>query len=327
MTLRRSVVVERFGDPAVLGPRTDPVPRPGPGQVLVRVLVSGVARSDALMRSGRYPRGPRPPFVPGWDVAGHVVDVGAGVSPVWVGRRVVALVLTGGYTSHAVVPESRLVAVPDAADLRAAACLPLNYVTAYQMLHRVAGVGPGDRVLVRGASGGVGTALLDLAALAGAVTFGSASARGRETVRSFGATFLDDASADLREIGADVVLDSVGGDGLTRSMRALADDGVLVSFGFTAGTGRGALLRQAARVTRWSARPDGRRARTYRLSAVARRAPDRVRDDLATLLDHLASGDVRPLVAGALPLDRAADAHRMLEDRAVRGKLLLTAGE
>ncbi|MBE1877666.1 zinc-binding dehydrogenase [Myceligenerans pegani] len=322
--VRRSVVVERFGDPSVLRPRTDPLPLPGPGQALVRVLASGVARADALMRSGRYPRGPRPPFVPGWDVAGHVEDVGGGVPAEWLGRRVVALVPAGGYTSHAVVPAERLVPVPDGTDLHAAACLPLNYVTAYQLLHRVADVGPGDRVLVRGASGGVGTALLDLAARAGAVVFGSASARGRDVVRSFGAEFVDDASADLRGIAPDVVLDSIGGDGLTRSLRALSDGGVLVSFGFLAGLDRPALLRQAARVLGWSALPNGRRVRTYRLSAAVRRAPGQVRDDLATLVGHLAAGELRTLVAGALPLDRAADAHRALEDRAVRGKLLLT---
>ncbi|GAB3168732.1 medium chain dehydrogenase/reductase family protein [Myceligenerans halotolerans] len=324
MTVRRSVVVEHFGDPSVLRLRAGPAPRPRPGQARVRVQASGVARADALMRSGRYPRGPRPPFVPGWDVAGRVEEVGAGVPPEWVGRRVVALVLAGGYTSHAVVPVSRLVPVPDGVDLHAAACLPLNYVTAYQLLHRVAGVGPGDRVLVRGASGGVGTALLDVAARAGAVTFGSASASGRDVVRSFGAEYVEDTPAGLREITPDVVLDSIGGDGLTRSMRALSDGGLLVSFGFSAGSGRRDLLRHAARIIGWSALPDGRRVRTYRLSAAARRAPDQVRDDLATLLRHLATGDLRPLAAGTFSLDRAADAHRALEDRTVRGKLLLT---
>lgn len=334
MTGRRRILVDRVGGPEVLRVGIDDVPEPGPGQALVRVLAAGVARADLLMRAGRYPgRAPRPPFVPGWDVTGVVEALGPGAPGGWLGRRVTALVLTGGNASHACVAVDDLIPLPDGIDMELAACLPLNYVTAYEMLRQAAGVREGERVLVYGAAGGVGTALLDVARNFGARPYGVASSRDRHVVESFGARFLDrDAGTSVAAPtvhavihgGADVVLDPLGGASLRRSWHALRPGGRLVSYGFLAAEGSGGahMVASLLRLRMWSLLPNGRRATFYRLSVATRRHPARVRAALTTLVSELDAGRLRPLIAAHVPLDRPARAHQ-LADGHVRGKVLL----
>jgi NADPH:quinone reductase len=324
---RRSVVVRRFGDPDVLRVEVGAVPEPGPGELRVRVSAAGVASADAQMRAGRYPGGnPRPPFVPGWDIAGVVDAVGPGTARHWLGRPVVALVLRGGHTSHLCVPSAAAVPLPDTVDTLEAACLPLNYLTAHDLVHRVARVRAGERVLVRGAAGGVGTALLDVAGRAGARTVGAASGDDRAVVTAYGADFVDRAD-DISgfDVGFDVVFDPVGTGG---HVAALRPGGRLVIYGFLAAIQdrhpRGSALRTMTRLRLRSLLPDGRRTMFYRLSVAARRDPGRLQRTLATLVDELAAGRLRPLRGARLPFDEAAEAHRLVAGRA-RGKVLLLA--
>ena len=317
---RRSVVVLRFGDPDVLCVEVGALPEPGPGEVRVRVLAAGVAAADAQMRAGRYPGGnPRPPFVPGWDVAGVVDAVGPGTDRRWLGRPVVALVLRGGHTSHLCVSSAVAVPLPDAVDVLEAACLPLNYLTAHELVHRVAGVRAGERVLVRGAAGGVGTALLDVAGRAGAHTAGAASGDDQAIVTGYGADFVDRAE-DVA--GFDVVFDPVG----TGAHAALRPGGRLVTYGFLAALRdrhpRRSALRDMARLRLRSLRPGGPRTMFYRLSVAARRDPGRLQRNLTTLVGELAAGQLRPLRGPRLPFDEAAEAHRLVVGR-TRGKILL----
>ncbi|MFF4879591.1 zinc-binding dehydrogenase [Micromonospora sp. NPDC000668] len=319
-TARRRVVVEHVGGPEVLRVVTDAAPEPGPGQVRLRVLAAGLARADLLMRAGCYPGpAPRPPFVAGWDATGVVDACGPGAEPSWAGRRALALTLTGGHASHVVVPESGLVAVPDGVDTAAAACLPLNYLTAYEMLHHAARVRPGERVLVHGAAGAVGTALLDVGRLLGAETYGVARPADRRLVQSFGASHVD--RSGWERMRADVVLDPVGGAHVRRSFRALRPGGRLVAYGFLADGA--SPLGGLARLRMWDALPNGRRAAFYRLSVAARRNPRRLNTATAALVAALAAGRLRPVVAACVPLDAAAEAHRLLAAGTLRGKVLL----
>src|SRR5215831_415463 len=164
----------------------DDLPNPRPGEVRVQVLAAGVSFADVSMREGVHPEARRPPFTPGWDVVGIVEALGEGVDAVQAGATVAAMPIVGGYAEYICLPVAELVSVPPQLDPAEAVCLILNYVTAYQMLHRSAQAKPGETALIHSAAGGVGTALLQLAKLHGLRMFGTASAGKLGIVESFG---------------------------------------------------------------------------------------------------------------------------------------------
>jgi NADPH:quinone reductase-like Zn-dependent oxidoreductase len=212
------VIIDHYGGPDALRVVEEELPEPKHGEVRVRVLAAGVSLPDVMMREGVHPETPRVPFTPGWDLVGVVDSLGAGVSGIERDQLVAALPITGAYAAYVCLPERELVPVPSGLDPAEAVSLILNYVTAYQMLHRSAKVSPGQRVLVHGASGGVGTALLQLGFLAGLKMYGTCSSRGAATVSTLGGIPIDYQHQDFVEevrrltgVGVDVVFDSIGG--------------------------------------------------------------------------------------------------------------------
>ena len=163
----KQVLLTGVGGPEVLEVVERDAPEPGPGEVRVKVLAAGVAFADVLMRHGKYPGVPSPPFTPGYDLVGEVEKLGTGVEGVALGQRVAALTQIGAYAQRVVVGVGEMVPVPVGVDPVEAVSLVLNYVTAYQMLRRVAGARGGERILIHGAAGGVGTALLQLGQVEG----------------------------------------------------------------------------------------------------------------------------------------------------------------
>lgn len=328
----RAIVLRGTGGPEVLELASLPVPQPAPHEVLVRVLAAGVAFAQILMRRGVYAYAPPFPFTPGAEVAGEIVAVGSGVTEWRAGDRVAAFTGVGGYAEMALVGADALVRVPDGVDVAEAAALPMNYVTAHQLLHRVAAVRRGETVLVHGASGGVGTALLELARLAGVRVVGTASARKLALVRALGAIALDHSGGNVANRARivaggpmDVVLDPLGGDHVPESARALRRGGRLVVYGYAAPGAETAEAQATlrARIAEWNADPGGIRASTYSLGALHRDSPGVIRDDLAGLMQLLADGRIHPIVAERVPLADAARAHELLESGAVAGKLVL----
>ena len=234
----KRVVVDHYGGPEVLKVVEDDDPRPGPGEVRVRVLAAGVSFTDAQLRAGTYLGGPKPPFTPGYELVGVVEELGPGCSRLREGDRVGALTVWGADAERVCVPETYAVEVPEDLDPAEVVSLVFPYMTAYQLLHRVARVKSGETVLVHGAAGRVGTAVLELGALAGLRLYGTASARDRAAVERLGAVAIDyrneDFLARVRELtgdGVDVVLDGIGGAVSLRSFRALRPGGRLVVFG------------------------------------------------------------------------------------------------
>jgi NADPH2:quinone reductase len=216
----------------------DDLPKPGPGEVRLRMLAAGVSLPDVMMREGIHPEARQPPFTPGWDVVGTVDALGEGVRDVPVGVTVAALPIVGGYAEYLCLPAAELVPVPPQLEPAEAVCLILNYVTAYQMLHRSARAKPGETALVHGAAGGVGTALLQLARVYGVRTYGTASTGKLKTVEDLGGHPIDYTRSDFLQVvrglpggGVDVVFDGVGGWHLLRSWRALTRGGRLVAYG------------------------------------------------------------------------------------------------
>src|SRR6266542_2057465 len=248
----KRVIVGHYGGPEVLQVVEEDDPRAGPGEVRVRVLAAGVSFSDALLRADTYLGGPKPPFTPGYELVGVVEELGPGCSRLREGDRVAALTVWGADAERVCVPEKYAVEVPEDLDPAEVVSLVLPYTTAYQLLHRVARVKSEETVLVQGAAGRVGTAVLELGALAGLRLYGTASARDRAAVEQLGAVAIDyqneDFVARVRGLpgrGVDVVLDGLGGAMSIRSFRALRPGGRLVVFGYSSALTQGRRSRRA----------------------------------------------------------------------------------
>lgn len=332
-----AVRVEQYGTPDVLIARPTIIPRPEAGQVLIGVEAAGVAYADVLMRRGLYPETPPLAFTPGYDVVGRILAVGAEVHDLEVGTRVAALTVTGGYSTHALASAGFVVPVPEHLPAAQVSALVLNYVTAQQMLHRIACVSAGDSVLVHGAAGGVGTALLELARESGIMVIGSASGQRTAAAAARGAVALDrqrvDIIAETRHLvprGVTATFDAVGGAHLLQSRRATARGGTVVSYGisFAAEEGLGrvqALVRHAAVLASTRMWP-GPAVRLYVIAGrrgYATRHPTEFHEDLSGLIRLLDAGVIAPDVS-VMPLADAARAHHALEAGEVTGKLVLT---
>lgn len=317
---------------------------PRAGQSMVRVEASGISFAEQGMRRGLYPGQPKFPFVPGYDLVGTVVGVGAGVDETMVGRRVAAITETGGWASHALVDAADLVPVPESLDPADVETVVVNGLTAWQMLHRTARVRPGQTILVHGANGGVGTILLQLARHHGARVIGTASPRHHDRLRAFGVEPVDyhdpgQMVTRIRELapgGVDVAFDNVGGESLERSWGLLAPNGSLVSYGIASAVGgnRSMVLLfvlTLARLGLWNALPNGHGAAFYDLwdrNLLGRtRNPEefraRMREDLSAVFGLLSDGVLSPQVAGRFALAEATEAMKLAESRTVLGKVIL----
>lgn len=329
----RRVVITRKGGPEALQVIEEDLPQPKPGEVRVKTLTAGVAFADILIREGLFPGLPRRPFTPGFDLVGVVEAVGEGVVSAAPGQRVAALTRFGGYAEYQCVPAAELVPVPEGIDPAEAVCLVLNYVTAYQLLHRAARVQAGEQVLVHGAGGGVGTALLQLGKLANLRMYGTASTGKQDLVASLGATPIDYKKEDFVERvrrltgeGVDVALDPIGGVHWWQSYRALRKGGRLVPYGVSSlyyeGMLKGVLGIPLLVLLKFV--PDGKHILwMYGVTAKPHSSPASCREDLATLLDLLAQGKIRPIIGARIPLVEAARAHELLGKSAVSGKIVL----
>jgi len=334
------IEIARFGGPEVLQLVTeDTLPVPGPGEVRVKVLAAGTGFTDTFIRMGRYPdfKGPLP-FTPGYDLVGVVDALGEGVTGPAVGTMVADMSVVGGYTQYALRPASSLVPVPEGIDPAEAVCLPLAYMTAYQMLSRAAAIEAGATILVIGASGSVGTALLDLARAMGLSAIGTCSAANMGVVESYGAQAIDYRAGDFTAAvlqatggrGVDAAFDAIGGAHFKRSFAALAKGGVLVGYGSqTMATGGESLIAAGLGLLRlklWSALSPlfgGRRAVWYSITDRRKAHPAQFADDMAKLLNCLKEGRIKPVVADRLPLVAAADVHRRIDKGGLGGKVVL----
>lgn len=336
----RQVVIPRYGGPDVLTVREVPDPAPGDGQVRIGVRATGVNFADLLARLGLYPDAPKPPAVVGYEVAGVVDAVGAGVSSVRPGDRVFALTRFGGYSDRVIVPSPLVFPTPASLSDTEAAAVPVNYLTALVALYKMANVTAGETVLIHGAGGGVGIAATQLARLRRATIIGTASAGKHDALRAFGVDHAIDyrtshVAEEVRRIthgrGADVVLDPIGGRSFETSYRLLAPLGRLIVYGVSSMvTGE---RRRWLRVLRTimqmpSFKPlalmsDNRGVFGLNLGHLWSEEAQ-LRSSAAFLGEELAAGRLRPVIATTFPLERAADAHRYLQSRGNIGKVVLT---
>jgi NADPH2:quinone reductase len=342
----KRIIVTHYGGPDALEVLEEECPEPKGAEARVRVRAAGVSLPDVMAREGIHPETPPVPFTPGWDLVGVVDRLGEGVSGIEPGQRVAAMPISGAYAEYVCLPQQELVPVPSGVDDGEAVSLVLNYITAYQMLHRTAHVGPGHRVLIHGAAGGVGTALLQLGRLAGLEMYGTCSARGASAVSDLGGIPIDYRHQDfVKEIhrfagdGVDVVFDPIGGAHLWQSRKALRPGGRVVGYGLsTSLRGEGLTSSRPGRRQRFRGTatfavyiagswllPGRKRVTPYSIQSLKRLRPAWFRQDLIALLDLLQQQKIKPLIAQRFPLAEARQAQELLAKGGVIGKIVLVS--
>jgi NADPH:quinone reductase-like Zn-dependent oxidoreductase len=339
----KHIMISQFGGPENLLLIEDELPEPRANEVRVKVLAAGVSFADILMRQGVHPESwnlGRTPFTPGWDVVGVVDKLGDKVSTWQTGQTVAALPIVGGYSEYICLPTTELVPVPSGLDYAEAVSLVLNYITAYQMLHRCAHIKPGESMLINGgAAGGVGTALLQLGKLANLKKmYGTASSEKHNIVSDLGGIPIDYKSVDLvqeikrvtsqdddnkRESGVDAVFDGIGGKSFHSSYEILRGGGRLVAYGGTPTADLGAWLMMFT----MNVVSDERKFILYSIQTLKRLKPDWFHEDLTLLFDMLKQRKISPIIAAKMPLNQAAQAHELLAGGSVKGKIVLICND
>ncbi len=333
------IVVTAKGGPEVLQlVSEDSLPEPGNGEVRVKVLAAGTGFTDTIIRRGNYPDvKDKHPFTPGYDFVGEVDKLGADVTGLKVGQRVADMPVIGGYSQYCVRPASSLIPVPQGVIPVEAVCLPLSYMTAYQMLTRFRQFKAGDCILIQGASGAVGTALLDLGRAMGLWMLGTCSLGKFDLVKGYGATPIDyrvgGLVAKVRELtgaGVDGVFDAIGGHHQwAEAMACLRSGGLLVAYGAQhIARGEDSLMSVLGGFAKlflwWNWAPrDGRRAVFYNISTRRRKIPEEYCEDMAQLLGMLERGEIHPLVAECRPLAEARAVHEAIDAGRISGKVVL----
>jgi NADPH2:quinone reductase len=338
------IIVTHYGGPEAIQVVEEDCPEPKDGEVRVRVLAAGVAMPDIMAREGVHPETPPVPYTPGWDLVGEVDRLGNGVSGIEPRQIVAAMPIHGAYAQFVCLPQGELVPVPSGLEPAEAVSLILNYITAYQMLHHSAKVKPSQRVLFHGASGGVGTALLQLGRLSQLEMYGTCSARGAQAVSDLGAVPIDyqhqDVVKEIRRLtheGVDAVFDPIGGAHLWHSRQALRPGGRVVGYGNTTslrgeGLGAGRTGRRnrlhgvpiyALYIAGGWLLPGRKRIVPYSIQTIKRLKPALFRQDLIALLDLLQQKKIKPLIAQRFRLSEARRAQELLGKGGVIGKIVL----
>ena len=323
----RSVTATGFGSTEVLQIVEHARRPPAPDEARIKVEAVPVVQDDIAVRQGKRPFLPKTPFVPGYSVLGVVDAVGSAVSSVTPGDRVAALTNFGSYAEYVYWPAVKLVHVPAALDAGEAVVLILNYVVAYQILHRLAGVQAGDTALIIGASGGVGTSFLQLGRLAGLRMYGLASAAKHSALCENGATPIDYRTQDFVDVirqteaeGLDFVFNGMAEQYIDRGLAVLRPGGMLVHYGGP--ESRAGFLLLLVKLGYYTLLPNRKRIRGYGTHRVN---IDLLKEDWTTLFGLLAEGKIRPIIAATFPLLEAAEANRLLESGSVVGNIVLHA--
>ena len=324
----KSIQVTRRGGPEALQVIENELRAPAAGEARIKVEVTHVCQDDVAARVGNRPFLPKLPFTPGYAIIGRVDQIGEGVTQVKVGERVAALIQLGGYAEYVYWKADNLAPVPESLDAAEASPLILNYLVAYQILNRVARVQAGDKVLMVGASGGCGTAFLQLGKLAGLKMYGLASARKHAILESYGAVPIDyqrqDFVTELHKAepeGLDFVFNGMGEEYFERGLAVLRKGGVLVHYGGPQSM-RGFFLLML-KLIGYNLLPNGKTIKGY---GTHREGVSGFKEDWSHLFRLLEERKIEPLIAGKFPLLEAARANEMLESGQVSGSLVLLAG-
>jgi NADPH:quinone reductase-like Zn-dependent oxidoreductase len=341
----RALVVRRYGPPEVLEMQQAPDPQPRPGEVLIRVKAIGVNFADLLQRMGLYPDSPKPPFIPGLEIAGVVekaVEGGAQEQSETFrpGDAVVALTDFRAYAEWVAVSSSYVYRLPAGMGFNDGAAIPANYLTAYEAIITMGNMQPGQRILIHSAAGGVGTAAVQLARARGLFVFGTAGPAKQEYLRKIGVQHaIDYEKSDFVEVigkyapgGVEMVMDPVGGKYWEKSYECLAPTGRLVAYGFSTAASsdgkvdriRGAkALMQTPKFNPLDLMKKGAAVIGVNLGQ-SRSRGDHLHGELNEIFRLYAAGKIKPMISKTFPLEQAAAAHQYVQERKNLGKVVLT---
>jgi NADPH2:quinone reductase len=325
-TEMRAVEIKQPGGPEVLVPTRRPVPQPAEGEVLIRVAAAGVNRPDVFQRQGSYAPPPGTTDLPGLEVAGEIVAVGAETSRWKVGDTVAALVAGGGYAEFCTAPAPQCLPIPGKLGMIEAAALPETFLTVWTNVFVRGRLQAGETLLVHGGSSGIGTTAIQLASRSGSRVFATAgSAEKCSKCRELGASVaIDYKTEDFVKVieretggkGVDVILDMVGGDYINRNLQCLAVEGRMVHISFLKGAkaeiNLASLMIKRQTITGSTLRPQS----VAQKGAIAKAVEEKV-------WPLVAAGEVRPQIHATFPLEQAAEAHRLMESSAHVGKIVL----
>jgi len=323
-----AIEISTPGGPEVLVPVTRPMPQPGPGEVIIKVVAAGVNRPDVFQRQGNYAPPPGASDLPGLEIAGTVVAVGFGAHHIDVGDQVCALVAGGGYAEYCAAPAVQCLPIPAGLSFEEAAAIPETFFTVWTNLIDRAHFAPGKSVLIHGGTSGIGTTAIQLIKALGGRAFATAggSEKARACERLGAERGIDYKTEDFVKLtkdltdgkGVDIVIDMVGGDYVQRNIQAAAIDGVIVNIAFLHGSrveiDLSQVMRKRLTLTGSTLRPRS----VEEKGAIAR-------DLLARVWPLLHSGAVKPVLFKTFPLAEAADAHRLMESSTHIGKIVLVA--
>lgn len=327
-----AVFVTARGGPENLQIVENELQPPANDEVRLKILAASVTLPDVQARYGHSPFAPQTPFVPGYAVVGRIDAIGEAVeAPLAVGAEMAALTVYGGYAEYIDLDPGQLIPVPAGLDPAEAAVLVLNYLVAYQSMHRTAKVQPGEKALIIGASGGIGTAFLQLGQLAGLQMYGLASQRKHHILTAYGATAIDYHTQDFVQViqqtepeGLEVVFDGMGGDYYRRSFSLLKRGGRLVGYGNPLSFAN--MLKLLGQMVWFNLLPNGRSARYYGTgSSRFNRQP--FLEDWAALFRLLREGKIKPVIHQKFPVLQARQANEVLESGEVVGNVVLVAPE
>jgi NADPH:quinone reductase-like Zn-dependent oxidoreductase len=337
----RAIWIRKHGGPKMLEVRETPDPEPSQGEVRIKVHAAGLNFAEVMARKGLYPDAPKPPCIVGYEGAGVIDALGAGVTGLQKGTRVLFLCRFGGHASMVCTSTSQVFPIPDSMSFEQAAAIPVTYLTAYHMLFHVARIRPNEHVLVHMAAGGVGTAALQLCrTVEGVVTYGTASAKKHDYVREHGCNYpidyrTQDYVAEIKRLtngkGVNLVLDALGGGDWEKGYEILAPAGLLIAFGLAnANTSSGSrslfhVVGQLLSVPKFSPMKlmDHNRAVAGVNMGHLFGEVEMLRHEMEQIVELYRRGQIRPHVGGTFPFSKAADAHAELEQGRNVGKVLL----
>ncbi len=322
----RAVEITEAGGPELLKPVERDIPKPGHGDVLLKIAYAGVNRPDALQRAGLYAPPPEASDLPGLEASGEVVALGEGVSGISVGDKVCALLPGGGYAEYATTPAAHCLPVPEGMGMKEAACLPETFFTVWSNVFQRGGLKAGETFLVHGGSSGIGTTAIQLASHFGARVFTTAGNADKCRIceelgaeRAINYREEDFVEVIRAEGGADLILDMVGGSYLPKNVKSLANDGRLVQIAFLQGPkvelNFAQVMMRRLTITGSTLRPQSDLAKA--------RIADALREQVWPLLS---AGKIAPVMDSEYALDQAADAHARMEGSTHIGKIVLKVG-
>ena len=325
----KSFVVNQRGGTEMLQITENELRKPLTDELRIKILATPVCQDDVAVRVGNRPFLAKPPFVPGYSILGMVDEIGEGVTGFTEGERVAALTTFGGHAEYIYLPAEKLVHVPNGLDEAKAVTLILNYLVAYQVLHRVASVKAGDKVLIVGASGGVGMAFTQLGKLAGLKMYGLASAGKHETLIGYGVIPIDYRTQDFVEVlqkyepdRIDFVFNGMGDELFERELAVLRRGGTLVHYGGPQSFWRFVLL--LLKFIFYNLIPNGKKLEGY---GTHRLGVELFKEDWRTLFSLLGEGKIDPIIAAKFPILEAQKANELLESGKVTGNVVLLAPE